>query len=93
MKKAPLELKKSPNFSWWYNTSKWTTFIFDPTSKSLWILNYKIQEKKPIWILKGFKLFGKNSINSPKFFLDMIYNTVKLDWLPGIENFEVPLEG
>jgi hypothetical protein len=29
--------------------------------------------------LKGFKPFGKNSINSPKFFLNMIFNTVKLD--------------
>jgi hypothetical protein len=45
-----------------------------------------------VWILKGFKPFGKNLINSPKFFLGMIFNTMNLDWLTCIQNFEVPLQ-
>jgi hypothetical protein len=42
-----------------------------------------------VWILKGFKPFGKNSTNSPKFFLDLIFNTVNLAWLTCIKKFDV----
>jgi hypothetical protein len=45
-----------------------------------------------VWILKGFKPLRKNSINSPKIFLDMIFKLVNLDWLTCIQNFEVPLQ-
>jgi hypothetical protein len=43
------------------------------------------------WILNGFKPIGKNSLNSPKIFLDMIFNIVNLEWLTCIQKFEVPL--
>jgi hypothetical protein len=40
----------------------------------------------------GFEPCGKNPINLPNNFLDMIFNTVNLDWLTGIKKFEVPLQ-
>jgi hypothetical protein len=75
------EVKKFLNLAWLYNTSKVTNFLFGPSPKLLYILNYKIcnQFKFEIaQILKGFKPFGKNLINSPKVFLDMIINTLNL---------------
>jgi hypothetical protein len=45
-----------------------------------------------VWILMGFKPFGKNSINSPKLYLGTIFNTTILDWLTCIKNFEVSLQ-
>jgi hypothetical protein len=69
-----------------------TNFIFGPTSKSLWILNYKIQNKSNlsfVSILKGFKHFGNNS---PKFYLLMIFMNMNLDGLTCIKKFEVPLQ-
>jgi hypothetical protein len=42
--------------------------------------------------LKGFKPLRKNSINSPKFFLDMVFNTVNLDGLTCFKKFEAPLQ-
>jgi hypothetical protein len=72
-----------------------TNFIFGPTSKSLWILNYKIQNKSNlsfVSILKGFKHFGNNLINSPKFYHLMIFMNMNLDGLTCIKKFEVPLQ-
>jgi hypothetical protein len=45
-----------------------------------------------VWVLKGFKPFGKNSLNLPNIFLDILFNTVNLDWLTCIPNFEVSLQ-
>jgi hypothetical protein len=42
--------------------------------------------------LKGVQTFEKNTIDSPKKFLDMIFKVVKLDGLTCIKNFEVPLQ-
>jgi hypothetical protein len=58
-------------------------------------LNYKFQEKfqfETSLNFKGFKSFGKNPINSPKLFLNMIFNTKNLDCLTCIKKFEVPLQ-
>jgi hypothetical protein len=41
-------------------------------------------------IPKRFKPFWGKSINSSKFCLDMIFNTVNLDWHTCIQKFEVP---
>jgi hypothetical protein len=41
--------------------------------------------------LKGVQTFEKNTINSPKIFLDMIFKAVKLDGLTCIKKIEVPL--
>jgi hypothetical protein len=41
---------------------------------------------------KGVQTFGKNSINSPNFFLDMIFMSMNLDGLTCIKKFEVPLQ-
>jgi hypothetical protein len=59
----------------------------------IWIKNSESQIKLNLVLnLRGFKPSDKHSINSPKFFLDMIFNTVNLDGLTCIKNFEVPLE-
>jgi hypothetical protein len=42
--------------------------------------------------LKGVKSLRKNSINSPKFFLDMIFNTLNLDGLTHIQKLEALLQ-
>jgi hypothetical protein len=60
---------------------------------TIWI---KKSEKKTIlysvWILMGFKHFGKYSINSPKLSLRMIFNTANWDWLTCIHKLEVTLQ-
>jgi hypothetical protein len=38
----------------------------------------KIPNWRLVSILKGFKRFGKNPINSPKIFLGLIFNNVNL---------------
>jgi hypothetical protein len=45
-----------------------------------------------VWILKGFKPYEENLINSPKFFVYMIFKTVNLDGLICIEKIDVPLQ-
>jgi hypothetical protein len=57
-------------------------FPFGKTFKCQIDFEIKTQETNPISsYLKftGFKPFGKNSLNSSKFFLDIILNTVNLD--------------
>jgi hypothetical protein len=75
---------------------KKTSFLFGPTSKSLWILNYKIQKQKfnlnLFSILKGCKPFGKNLINSVKFYLLMIFLNMNLHCLPCMQHLEVPFQ-
>jgi hypothetical protein len=44
------------------------------------------------WILKGYKTFYKNLINSLKFHLYMIYMDMNLYWLSCIPILEVPLQ-
>jgi hypothetical protein len=58
-------------------------WIQNPSNKT--ILNL-------IWILKGVQTFEKKSINSPKLFLDMIFNSVNLNCLTYIKKFKVPLQ-
>ncbi len=58
-----------------------------------WILDSRNKSNlKLVWILKGSKPFGKNPINSQKIFLDMIFNTMNLDWLTCIQILEVSLQ-
>jgi hypothetical protein len=44
--------------------------------------------RNPHWILKGFKPFWRNSINSLKIFLRIIFDTTTLDWLTCIPNLK-----
>jgi hypothetical protein len=45
-----------------------------------------------VWILKGFKPLINNSIDSSKFFLDLIFNIMNLDDLTCIKKIEVTLQ-
>jgi hypothetical protein len=74
--------QKIPNLSWQYINSVRAYLLFGPTPKSLWILNYKMQKQiqfESCLNFKGFKSFGKNLINSPKFYLLMILENMNLD--------------
>jgi hypothetical protein len=50
-----LDVQTFPNFAGWQVNPKETTSSIDPTSKSLWILNYKIQEKIQFETYLNFK--------------------------------------
>jgi hypothetical protein len=59
----------------------------------MWIINWGSKSNlNLVWLLKGFKPFGEKSINSIKFCLDMIFNTMNLDWLTCIPKFKVSLQ-
>jgi hypothetical protein len=95
MIKALIKLKTSSNFGWWYIIfSGQLSFLAQlPNTDGFGIIKFRSSSNLNfIQILKGSKLFGKNSINSPKIFLDMIFNTVNLDWPTCIKNFEVPIQ-
>jgi hypothetical protein len=94
MKKALLELQKYPNFHGdRLLQNGHFSFLAQLTNPSGgWTIKSATNSNVNLtWILKGFKPFGKKSINSLKFFLDMIFNTVNLDWLTCIKIFEVPI--
>jgi hypothetical protein len=58
------------------------TLLFGPTSKSNWIAYYKFWNKFKFEfsrILKGYKTFRKNLVNSLKFHLHMVYLNMNLD--------------
>jgi hypothetical protein len=58
------------------------TLLFGSTSKSNWIAYYKFWNKFKFEfsrILKGYKTFCKNLINSLKFHLHMVYLNMNLD--------------
>jgi hypothetical protein len=46
---------------------------------------WEVNCKYSVWIFKGVQTFEKHFLNSPKFFLNMIFNTVNLDWLTCIQ--------
>jgi hypothetical protein len=59
----------------------------------IWIKNsWSKSNLKLVCILKGFKPLRNFFINSPKIFLDIIFNTVNLDWCTCILKFKVPLQ-
>jgi hypothetical protein len=64
-----------------------------PVLPGFWIIKFRRKSNsKTDWILKGFKPFGKTSINSPKLYLGMTFNTENLSWLTCIQNFDLPLQ-
>jgi hypothetical protein len=71
------------------------TLLFGSTSKSNWIAYYKFWNKFKFEfsrILKGYKTFCKNLINSLKFHLHMVYLNMNLDWHACIQILDVPLQ-
>jgi hypothetical protein len=81
--------------AWYKMNLKGTNFLFGRSPNSQQNLNEKFRERinlKLVCNLKGFNPLDKISINFPKFFLGMIFNTINLGSLTCIQNFEVPLE-
>jgi hypothetical protein len=76
------DVQNSQNVSGREFETQGETLLFGPTSKSNWIAYYKFWNKFKFEfsrILKGYKTFCKNLINSLKFHLHMVYLNMNLD--------------
>jgi hypothetical protein len=79
---ALLYLQNSRKIVGGWSRPRGTTSLFGQTSKLQQILNYKFRKDLEfylIWILNGFKPFGRNPRNSPKLYHGIAYTNIIFD--------------
>jgi hypothetical protein len=70
---------------------KENNFLFGQPSK-LKEFELEMQKFSRIWILMGFKPFGKHLRNSPKLYVVMANTNMILDDVTCIKKYEVPIQ-